>query len=281
MTSVDLFASTPMPMIARPDKATSFYATPTWACEALLDRYYPDLSSSDMVVEPTCGEGHFLDAIPRGVPAIGIELDPKRAMLARRRTGREVVIGDVLKIELPATPTVVVGNPPFRSEFVDQLLDRVYEWLPDGGRCGLIVPSFIVTKTARLIRESERWSVLAELIPRDLFPGPRLPIVFARFEKRRERTLVGFALFHDAAAVRGLPRRLQQLLAHGRAPAWRAVVFGALRECGGEATLEQIYRVVAGRRPTPNPHWRAKVRQVVHCYAHRVGPGKYRLPEAA
>jgi protein gp37 len=109
----------------------------------------------------------------------------------------------------------------------------------------------------------------------------RLPIVFARFRKERQRTLVGFALFAEAAMISSLPARIRHMLKHGRSPAWRAVVFDAIRDCGGEASLEMLYRAIEGRRPTSNPHWKAKVRQVVHCYAVRVGPSVYRLPENA
>jgi hypothetical protein len=276
----DLFGVSMLPPRAMEHKPTGCYQTPSWACEELIAKYYGDLTSSDSVIEPSCGEGHFLDAIPRDVPAIGIELDPTRAAIARHRTGREIIVGDVLEVVLTSTPTLVIGNPPFRSALIDGLLDRVYDWLPEGGRCGLLLPAFILSKQARVVRESERWSLEAELIPRDLFPGPRLPIVFARFRKERRRTLVGFSLFAEAAMI-SLPARIRHMLKHGRSPAWRAVVVDAIRDCGGEASLEMLYRAIEGRRPTANPHWKAKVRQVVHCYAVRVGPSVYRLPEAA
>lgn len=278
---MDLFGVSSPPPRAAEHKATGCYQTPSWACEELIARYYGDLTSSDTVVEPSCGEGHFLDAIPHDIPAIGIELDPIRAAIARKRTGREIIVGDVLDVALNFTPTLILGNPPFRSALIDGLLDRVYAWLPDGGRCGLLLPAFILSKQKRVVRESDRWSIEAELVPRDLFPGPRLPIVFARFTKERRRTLVGFALFAEAAMIQGLPPRIRHMLTHGRSPAWRTVVFDAIRDCGGEASLEALYRAIEGRRPTANPHWKAKVRQVVHCYAVRVGPSVYRLPDLA
>lgn len=279
--SNDLFGATVLPRRAEQTKELGCYQTPTWACELLVEQYFGDLTPADRVLEPSCGEGHFLDAVPRNIPAIGIELSEKRAAIARARTGREVLVGDVLKVELPALPTAIIGNPPFRSELIDGLLERAFHWLPAEGRCGLLLPAFVLSKQSRVVREAERWAITCELVPRDLFPGPRLPIVFARFEKKRHRTLVGFALFPEAAAIRGLPARIRHLLTHGRSPAWREVVFDALRGHGGEATLDQLYRAIEGRRPTENPHWRAKVRQVVHCYADRTGPATYRLPEAA
>jgi adenine-specific DNA-methyltransferase len=102
--------------------------------------------------------------------------------------------------------------------------------------------------------------------PARALPHLRLPLLFARFEKRRQRTLVGFTLFADMAGIRGLTKRARFILENGRAPTWRAVVLDALRECGGEASLDDLYRAIEGRRPTANPHWRPKIRQVVqHC----------------
>lgn len=278
MIQRDFFPRSDLPRHREMTEILSTYQTPSWAAEALVEHYYPGLTAGDQVLEPTCGEGHFLDAIPSHVPAVGVELDPVRAAAARARTGREVITGDVLTMALEATPTLILGNPPFEACFVDALLDRAHAWLPNDGRCGLILPAFVLSTSLRLVRESERWSIAQDMIPRELFPHLRMPVIFARFEKRRRRTLVGFTLFADMMGIRGLTKRARFLLENGRAPAWRAVVIDALRECGGEASLEALYRTIEGRRPTENPHWRAKVRQVVHHYAVRTGKGRYALP---
>lgn len=272
----DIFGRGDLPSPRQTSAALMTYQTPAWAAEAIVTHYYADLDASDLVLEPTCGEGYFLDAIPSHVPAVGVELDPARAEIARR-TGREVIVGDVLRMELPRTPTVVLGNPPFEASFVDGLLDRAHAWLPENGRCGLILPAFVLSTSTRLVREAERWSIAQDMIPRELFPHLRLPVIFARFEKRRRRTLVGFTLFAEMAGIRGLTRRARMILENGRAPAWKSVVLDALRECGGEASLDVLYRTIEGRRPTSNPHWRAKIRQVVHHYAVRTGAGRYAL----
>ena len=278
MTQRDIFGRDELPPRRQTTAELMTYQTPSWAAEQLVEHYYSDLSASDLVLEPTCGEGHFLDAIPSHVPAVGVELDPGRAAIARR-TGREVIVGDVLRMDLGTTPTVILGNPPFEARFVDALLDRAHRWLPVDGRCGLILPAFVVSTSGRLSREAERWSIAQDMIPRELFPKLRLPVVFARFEKRAARTLVGFTLFADMMGIRGLTKRARFLLENGRAPTWRAVVLDALRECGGEASLDDLYRVIEARRPTPNPHWRPKIRQVVHHYAERTGNSRYALRE--
>lgn len=274
----DIFGRGDLPALRETSAALMTYQTPAWAAEELVAHYFADLSSSDLVLEPTCGEGHFLDAVPSYVPAVGVELDPARAEIARR-TGREILVGDVLTMALEQTPTAILGNPPFEAAFVDALLDRAHAWLPEDGRCGLILPAFVLSTSTRLVRESERWSIAQDMIPRELFPHLRLPVIFARFEKRRRRTLVGFTLFADMAGIRGLTRRARFILENGRAPAWKSVVLDALKECGGEASLDQLYRAIEGRRPTSNPHWRAKIRQVVHHYAERTGPSRYAITQ--
>lgn len=118
------------------------YPTPIWVAEHLVERYFPDLDNNDCVLEPTCGPGHFLQTIPVQVPAFGIEIDPTLTELARRRTGREIICGDALTIDPAIRPTVLVGNPPFQSEFIDRLLERAHEWLPAGGRAGFILPAY-------------------------------------------------------------------------------------------------------------------------------------------
>lgn len=278
MTQRDIFGRDDLPAPRQTSAMLATFQTPTWAAEQLVEHYYSDLSSADLVLEPTCGEGHFLDVIPQHVAAIGVELDAGRAAIARR-TGREVIVGDVLHIDLGCTPTLVLGNPPFEASFVDELLNRAHRWLPDDGRCGLILPTFVLSTSARLMREAERWSIAQDLIPRELYPHLRLPLLFARFEKRRQRTLVGFTLFADMSGIRGLTKRARFILENGRAPTWRAVVLDALRERGGEASLHELYRVIESRRPTPNQHWRPKIRQVVQQYAVRTGAGRYALAE--
>lgn len=91
----------------------SQYFTPFWAAAELWDRDFSWVSSADVVIEPTCGPGPFLAAIPESVPAFGVEIDPDLAAIARRETGRECIVGDVCNVAFPSEPTVAVGNPHF------------------------------------------------------------------------------------------------------------------------------------------------------------------------
>lgn len=273
-----LFSEHALPRVAEQTDVLSVYQTPVWVCEELVSSRFAWLSSSDLVLEPTCGEGHWLQAVPADVPAIGVEIDPGRAAIARERSGRDVIVGDCLAVELERRPTAIIGNPPFRASFVDTLLSRAHDWLPNGGSCGLILPVFLMHEAERVVREKQRWSIEMEALPRSVFPRLRLPVVFVRFEKRERRTLVGFALFEECLAFATLPKRVKHILTNGRSPVWRDVVFDALRMNGGAAHLQAIYSAVEGNRPTANPFWREKVRQTCQRYCDRVAPATYSLP---
>jgi len=260
------------------------YPTPLWLAEALVERYFPNLSSHDVVVEPSCGTGPFLCAIPDHVPAIGIEIDPALAVVARRRSGRSVIDGDFRTVPIPFAPTVVIGNPPFQTTLIDGFMARAHELLPDEGQVGLILPAYFFQTASRVVSYSEHWCIRHDFIPRNGFHSRmRETLVYAVFTKSRKRILVGFALYQEAYEIQSIDRRFRQLLTEGRPyrSAWRAVVEAALEALGGEASLCDIYGLVSGKRPTPNPAWREKVRQITQVYFQRVGNGRYALPAAA
>lgn len=123
------------------------------------------------------------------------------------------------------------------------------------------------------------------MIPRNLFPGLSLPLCFATFTKEHQRRLHGFMLYREAQEIAGIDRRWKHAVATGRDSrgVWFPVVREILRALGGSADLEQIYGSIQTMRPTANPHWRAKVRQVLQRHAsafERTAPGQYQLREA-
>ena len=231
-------------------KGLGQYPTPVWLAEAVVERYFSDLNASDCVLEPTCGEGHFLQAIPAHVAAYGVEIDPAKAAEARVRTGRQVITGDILTVPLDIMPTAIIGNPPFDSVLIQQLLARAHELLPDGGRCGLLLPAYLFQTASRVMEYAEKWSMQQEMIPRNVFEGLSKPLIFTVFSKDAKRTLVGFVLprgrFGSATQEAGtgvLDR------AHSMS-VWRQVVDAALADLGGEASVSQIYAALeAGVRP--------------------------------
>lgn len=259
------------------------YPTPVWVAESLVDRHFSCLDAKDFVLEPACGPGAFLSAIPSYVPAIGIDIDPNMTAAARLNTGRFVMDGDFREIKLDIQPTVIIGNPPFNMALVDGFLERAYRLLPEGGRVGFILPAFAFQTASRVAGYADRWSLFQEMIPRNIFHGLSLPLVFAIFGKDRRRTMIGFALYRETADVQALPHMYKDLLSAGSGPVWRNVVAESLRRLGGEADLKTIYDEIEGVRPSRTRFWKEKVRQTLRRYGEYFLPiieGRYRLASA-
>lgn len=255
--------------------------TPEWAAVEIVERYFPDLSPADLVIEPSCGRGAFLKAIPEKVPAIGVEIDPELAVFAQRNTGRGILSGDFRTIALPDGITQIIGNPPFTAKIIDSFLKRSALILPENGRVGWILPAYAMQTHRTVRRWNEIWSISSELLPRRLFPRLSLPLLFVVFIKDKRRLLVGFALYHEACDIDNFNRRVREIATNGkpRRNVWRAVVEYALALLGGEATTAEIYRVVEPRRPTENQWWREKVRQTLQQYCEPVELGVWRLKD--
>lgn len=254
------------------------YMTPNWAAAELVAHYFGDLTPSDRVLEPSCGRGAFLQAIPDQVLALGVEIDPELAALARRNSGRPVIVGDFRMVDLPFRPTAIIGNPPFQLRTIEAFLERADVLMEEGGRVGLILPTYTFQTSNTALRIAERWQVRQDMLPRDLYDGLTKPLCFALFTKGRARGLVNFALYHELQAVKRLQARYQALLASGEGSAWAAVTRAALEALGGRADLQRLYREIEGHRPTPNQWWREKVRQVLQRIAIRVDDGIWALP---
>jgi site-specific DNA-methyltransferase (adenine-specific) len=264
------------------DMADGYFPTPLWLAEAIVEKYFPHLDSNSSVLEPFAGDGRFLRAIPSHVPAIGIEIDEARAEIARQTTGRRVITGDATQVTLDMKVTDVISNPPFRVGIFEKVLDRVFPLLPEGARVGMIVPCSFFQSSSTVMRLAQTWSMQSELIPRDLFNRLSLPLAFALLSKNRQRTMVGFAFYRAQREVKALPQATQALLQDTpKGSVWRAVVEKALRQLGGAATLQDIYAVVEGNRPTTNQWWREKVRQTCRRDFLCTAKGAYALAQAA
>jgi site-specific DNA-methyltransferase (adenine-specific) len=261
------------------------YMTPQWVAEALVERHFSRLDASDHVIEPSCGDGSFLHAIPAFVPAIGVEIDPVLADTARRETGREVLVGDFISIDLPHRPTALIGNPPFVASVVDGFLHRAFELLPEGGRAGFILPAYLFQTAARVAGYADRWSISQELLPRNAFhTRMQTPLLFAIFSKDAKRRLIGFALYREAADVQALPDPYRVLLESSSGSVWKAVCKAALSACGGSGSLKQIYAELEDHRPTRTQFWREKIRQTLRHYSDTFVPiatARYALVGAA
>jgi hypothetical protein len=256
--------------------------TPRWVCEAIVERHFARLDLGDVVLEPSCGDGRFLQALPAHVGGIGVEIDAELAERARLATGREIITGDFLQVQLPQPITHVVGNPPFDAAVIHAFLHRAHQLLPREGTCGLLLPAYILQTSSKVLALNQQWSIEQELMPRNIFPRLSLPLVFAKFRKDAQRTLVGFFLYREAADVAAMPGELRRALEQPAAGSvWRRAVRAAFDQVGDSvASLDRLYAVV--ERPTENRHWRDKVRQVLQAYPEfqRTSRGQWRLARA-
>jgi hypothetical protein len=261
-----------------PELSPGQWMSPEWAALALVERYLPGLTSSDLVLEPSAGRGAFLKAIPDHVPAIGVELDPVLAEMCRENSGREVICGDFTTCALPEGITAIVGNPPFTVDTIEAFLKRSARVLPELGKCGFILPAYAMQTHGRVVALLEHWSLSVDLLPRRIFPRLRLPLIFATFTRGGRRSMVGMALYAEAVDVDNMSARTREVLIEGaqRMGVWRAVVEDVLQQLG-PSTLQQIYEAIEPRRPTQNQWWREKVRQQLQLWAVPVEKGVWRM----
>lgn len=257
------------------------FFTPSWATEMLLRRHFGGLTNKDVVLEPSCGDGRFLMAVPSHVRAYGVEIDPVMAAKARANSGRTVIEGDFLGAKLPVKPTAIIGNPPFQADFIDGLLGRAFEELDYGQRVGLLLPVYYLQTASKVVDISRQFSIEQELLPRNLFAQMSKPLMWANFTKARKTVLSGFFLYEEVDSLAALPKQVRERLVGNDAGAhcWRDVVELALVALNGQGTLEQIYAIVEGAKPTANPWWREQVRKVLGKSFVRVGRGEYSLHE--
>ena len=257
-------------------KSLGQYFTPRWAAEAIVEHHFGDLGAGSSVVEPSCGEGRFLMALPDSVNAIGVEIDPVHAARARELTGREIITGDFCRVVLPEHVDAIIGNPPFVASTVAAFLQRSHALLRDGGRCGFILPAYILQTSTKVMAFARQWSISSELVPRNLFPGLSLPITFTVFTKGRERKLFGLFLYREAAEVAMLKPALREIVSRGRqkGSVWRAAVNAAFDLLGSSsAALSELYAAVQ-HRPTENRHCEQQIRKVLQTYPEFMSVGR-------
>jgi site-specific DNA-methyltransferase (adenine-specific) len=218
-----------------------------------------------------------MNAIPDDVPVVGVEIDPRSAEIARENTGRTVITGDFAQVELPDHVTAIIGNPPFSISVVESFLTRAYKVLPKEGRIGLLLPTYHFQTFGRVDRWMQSWGLHVDMIPRGIFPGIRLPLAYCLFAKDARHEPHGLALYGEAAAIANLTKDAQELLTNGRkkTSVWRALVSETLKQLGGRATLDQMYRHIEPKRPTATTFWREKIRQQLQRNFVRCGQGEW------
>lgn len=256
------------------------YFTPSWFAELVVERYFSNLSPDSVVLDPSCGDGSMLAAVSSDIAAIGVELDPEVAELARLNTGREIITGSFTEVEIPCEISHIIGNPPFKVGTIESFLNRAHTLLPEGGQAGLILPAFFYQTAGRVVKYSRQWSIQVEMIPRNLYPGLKHPLVFSMLTKDQKRILVGLSFYAETASQKSLKAIYREFIEKSGGSAWLSVCKLALQRLGGSAALVDIYREIEGVKPTESQFWREKVRQTLRRYSDTFsgnGNGHYQL----
>lgn len=286
MTQYELLPNDDSQFTADPSiqKKLGQYPTPVWFAEGLIKRHFNHLGENDFVVESSCGPGSFLMALPDNVPAMGVELDPRTAEIARINTNRLIVTGDFSTVPMLKQPTVIIGNPPFNLSVIDKFLMRAAEILPEEGQVGWILPTYAFQTADRVTRYMDVWGLEQEMIPRNIYPGLSLPLLFAKFTKSKRRTLIGFAMYQETADMLSLKKQYREIINGVGKSVWKATIAKALIALGGTASLEEICREIEGKKPTKTKWWREQIRKVLRqakTLFKPLGEGRYALSSCA
>ncbi|AXK44125.1 class I SAM-dependent methyltransferase [Erythrobacter aureus] len=258
------------------DAALSQWFTPFWVAEELVDDALRGIGHSCSVIEPSCGTGAFLTAIPKSCGALGIDIDPSVVPAAIANSGREVLVGDFRTIDLQGREAeVILGNPPFEMDVVDGFLDRAHEMLPEDGLVAMVLPAYAFQTPSRVSNWMERFSIDVNMIPRTLFPGLSKPLVWAKYIKQSQRRFSGLMLFAETRQIENMRPAIREALA--RPGTWREAVAIALHSLGGQASVQAIYDAIAPER-TRTDHWKPKIRQTLQRGFRSLGNGRWELP---
>lgn len=255
------------------------YFTPTWAAEMLLQRHFPALTQRDTVLDPSCGDGRLLMAVPEHVNAFGVEIDIDQAIAATSNSGRDVIVGDFTEVQIDEKPTAIFGNPPFVLKTFEDFLARCHDLLEYDRKAGFILPVYFLQTANTVMKMNKHWSIAQELLPRNIFQNLEKPLCFATFTKERKTVLSGFFLYAERAALESLKKEFRELFVGNKSKAsvWRETVYAALKMNGGKASLEELYATIENNRPTDTKFWREKIRQIAARDHQRIEPGVFAL----
>lgn len=258
--------------------ALNQYFTPRWVADLIVRQYFPDIDTpGTTVLDPSAGDGSWLRAIPAHINAIGIEIDPTVAAIAAHDTGRRIIIGDFTTVDIDIEPTHILGNPPYTSTTIAAFIQRTNALLPHGGKAGFILPAYVFSFARTTLALLRNFDVRVDILPRDIFPRISQPLIFARLTKNHEQRLIGFMLFEEAAAVHQMRSTYRRIIERGRKPIWRDLIETALHAYGGQATLNQIYALIEGFRPTSNRWWKDAIRREAATHCIRLDRGVFKL----
>lgn len=121
-------------------KDLQYYPTPMAVVKNVLGEL--SIGEGEIVLEPSCGCGRFMDGIARKFPQArcrGIEVDAARAEEARAK-GHKVLTANFLETIPSEQCDHVVMNPPFYGKHYAKHIEHALKYLKPGGRLTAILP---------------------------------------------------------------------------------------------------------------------------------------------
>lgn len=119
-------------------KDLQYYPTPTGVVDLVLNEIYG--LEGKRVLEPSCGDGRFMDALRKAkATPYGIEIDARRAAECRAK-GHDVLTANFLETVATQDFDFVVMNPPFYGKHYAKHVRHAYRFLKPGGTLAAILP---------------------------------------------------------------------------------------------------------------------------------------------
>lgn len=120
-------------------KDLQYYPTPKAVVDAVL--WNCNIKLGEMVLEPSCGCGRFMDAIKETTKAsvFGIEVDANRANEARAK-GHTVFTKNFLDVHPTGDYDWVIMNPPFYGKHYAEHVKHALKFLKKGGCLKAVLP---------------------------------------------------------------------------------------------------------------------------------------------
>lgn len=159
-------------------RAYEFYPTPPDIAARMVGAL--GLEAGMRVLEPSAGQGHLALALPRGIEATAVEIDPVFAGVLRARVPHLTVeCADFLKWEAKAPFDRILMNPPFSR--AEEFLSRAAGFLRSGGRIVALLPASMQRRPLPLEGfEGTEWSE-----PLD-FPGVSIKVAILTLHKKEQ-----------------------------------------------------------------------------------------------
>ena len=121
-------------------KDLQYYPTPRAVVERVLGDIY--IRDEELILEPSCGCGRFLDGIKKSFPACkahGVEVHEGRVEQARGKA-HTVTHANFLDIEPTPKYDRVIMNPPFYGKHYAKHVEHALKFLKPGGMLHAVLP---------------------------------------------------------------------------------------------------------------------------------------------